>query len=48
MGLEFLDITEHEQRTLSAWLHRRPPPLPKRRARRGVAWLPEPRAIRAA
>lgn len=49
MGLEFLDISEHEQRALSAWLHRRPPPLPKRRARpQGPAWLPQPRSVVAA
>jgi hypothetical protein len=33
MGLSFLDITEHEQRALAAWLRGRPPPLPRRRAR---------------
>jgi len=33
MGLEFRDISPHEQRALGAWLRGRPPPLPKRRAR---------------
>ncbi|MBW2528571.1 MAG: PilZ domain-containing protein [Deltaproteobacteria bacterium] len=31
MGLEFLDLSVHEQRALGAWLRGRPPPLPKRR-----------------
>ncbi|MEZ4440475.1 MAG: PilZ domain-containing protein [Polyangiaceae bacterium] len=44
MGLEFLDITPHEQRALSAWLRGRPPQLPKRRARkRSRRSLPAPR-----
>jgi len=45
MGLEFLDIDCHEQRALTAWLRRRPPPLPRRRARGvpSLRALPEPR-----
>jgi hypothetical protein len=49
MGVEFLDASPHELRALGSWLHRRPPPLPKRRAR-GVARraLPTPRCALAA
>lgn len=44
MGLEFTDITVHEQRALAAWLRGRPPPLPRRRPRSGRDLvLPPPR-----
>ena len=44
MGLEFLDLSVHEHRALSAWLRGRPPPLPKRRPlpKRGLNALPAP------
>lgn len=51
MGLDFLDITLHEQRALGGWLHRRPPPLPRRRARAPATSrraLPAPRCRLAA
>lgn len=49
MALEFIDITPHEQRALSAWLRGRPPQLPKRRARaQSRRRLPAPGALRAA
>lgn len=49
MGLEFLDISAHEQRALTAWLRNRPPPLPKRRARSSqTRGLPMPRHLIAA
>jgi hypothetical protein len=49
MGLEFLDITSHEQRALTAWLRNRPPPLPKRRARSSqTRGLPVPQCLIAA
>ena len=49
MGLEFLDISAHERRALEVWLRRRPPPLPKRRARaQSQRKLPQPRYLIAA
>ena len=49
MALSFLDISQHEKRALSAWLRRRPPPLPKRRARSSSGrLLPMPNFLRAA
>ena len=43
MGLNFDDITAHEQRALRGWLRWRPPPLPKRRGRTNARPLPQPR-----
>lgn len=48
MGLEFMDITVHEQRALNAWLRGRPPPLPRRRPRSTERELPQPRFLHTA
>lgn len=49
MGLEFTDISAHERRALDVWLHKRPPPIPKRRARSShTRGLPIPRYLIAA
>lgn len=46
MGLEFLDLGEHEGRALNSWLRGRPPPLPRRRKRSPVERaLPIPRYL---
>jgi hypothetical protein len=45
MAIEFIDITPHEQRALTAWLRGRPPRLPQRRQRASSRRrLPAPRA----
>lgn len=45
MGLEFCDLSPHEERALGAWLRGRPPPLPRRKSRACVTGreLPAPR-----
>jgi len=49
MGLEFLDLSTHERRALTAWLRGRPPPLPIRRQRQvqSMRSLPPPNCVAA-
>ena len=46
MGLEFLDLDQHEARALHSWLRGRPPPFPRRRKRSlSKRTLPTPRYL---